>query len=103
MHPLSILIPLASLGAASAAGAATKTVACTGEFGSSSGLAGSYVGHSCRLKADSKPERLVQKTCQQGSICSVKAVVVVVPGGLKLIKRVLEVRQVSMAPSTKPS
>src|SRR3954447_21078937 len=103
MHPLSILILLASLGAASAAGAATKTVTCTGEFGSGSGLAGSYVGDSCRLKADSKPERLVQKICQQRSICSVRAVVAIQPGGLLLIQRVLQVRQVSIVPSMKRS
>ncbi len=103
MRLLSILILLVSISTASLTEAATKTVTCTGEFGSGSGLAGSYVGDICRLKADSESERLVQKTCQQGSTCHVRAVVAVQPGGLLLIQRVLQVHQISMAPSAKRS
>jgi hypothetical protein len=98
MRLLPILILLVSAGAASPAEAPNRLVTCTGEFGSGSGLAGSHVGDSCRLKADSEAERLVQKTCQQGSTCEVRAIVTVQPGGLLLILRVLEVRQVSMPP-----
>lgn len=52
---------------------AQSRVVCEGEFGTGSGMAGSYVGRDCFLSADSPEERLVQTYCRQNSTCRIEA------------------------------
>lgn len=70
---------------------------CEGVFESGSGMAGSLVGETCFLKADSDAERLVQSVCGQRTVCRVEAMVRAADPGA--IVKVLGVRQVAMAPA----
>ena len=78
-------------------GGPLRRTVCEGVFESGSGMAGSLVGETCSLKADSDAERLVQSVCGQRTVCRVEAMVREADPGA--IVKVLGVRQVAMAPA----
>lgn len=78
-------------------GGPLRRTVCEGVFESGSGMAGSLVGETCSLKADSDAERLVQSVCGQKAVCRVEAMVRAADPGA--IVKVLGVRQVAMAPA----
>lgn len=78
-------------------GGPLRRTVCEGVFESGSGMAGSLVGETCSLKADSDAERLVQSVCGQKAVCRVEAMVR--GAGPAAIVKVLGVRQVAMAPA----
>lgn len=88
--------------AAQAQGSRQSTRVCEGEFGTGSGLAGSSIGGTCFLGADTDEERRVQKACRQDSLCRVEASGIAQSGGRFLIKRVVSVRQVVGALRNEP-
>jgi hypothetical protein len=93
---LVVLATAPLMGVADAA--ALKKVVCTGEFGTGSGTAGSYIGHTCYLDADTDQERQVSRVCKQNSQCEVTAMVREAGNDWKKIERVISVRQVSATP-----
>lgn len=68
---------------------------CTGEFGTGSGLAGSYVGDKCRLRADSDEERRVQAACKQNEMCQIRASVRAT-GQVLIIERIVSAHQIAI-------
>ncbi|MGO4333284.1 hypothetical protein AB4037_00135 [Labrys sp. KB_33_2] len=86
-----------------AAAAKLKKTLCSGEFGTGSGLAGSYIGKDCFIAADSDMQEQVAGICKEGSRCEVEAMVEVAPDGSRQIRTVLSVRQAGRAPATRTS
>lgn len=87
--------------AAGAPAADLKKALCSGEFGTGSGMAGSYVGDNCFLAADSDVERHVQNICAQNSKCEATGMVATVENGNLQIQSVLSVVQVEPPASAK--
>jgi hypothetical protein len=91
--PISTALLIGVL-AADAQAANLKKALCSGEFGTGSGMAGSYVGDNCFLAADSDVERQVQNICAQNSKCEVTGMVTAVENSNLQIQSVLSVVQV---------
>ena len=75
-HNRAILMSLvvgALTALATATHAQTRRHTCEGEFGTGSGLAGSYIGDVCRIASGTEEEAAVQNACGQGSKCRVTA------------------------------
>ncbi len=77
-----------------------RNAVCEGTLDTGSGLAGSTIGESCSLAADSDEERRVQEVCGLQSTCRVEAIVRDTRDGFARIVKVIGVRQIAAAPST---
>lgn len=101
MQPTTLLL-MSVVGGALAAltvatHAQTRRHICEGEFGTGSGLAGSYIGDACRIASGTAEEEAVQNACGQGATCRVTAEVRE-RNGFLMVEKVVSAEETSPRP-----